>query len=55
MSDLGVELVGRSQLHVLAGIHDALGHLAREAAECNERLRSEGVRAALGERDAAFG
>jgi hypothetical protein len=55
MSDLGVGLMGRSQLHVLAGIHDALGHLAPEGVECNERLRSEGVRAALTERDAAFG
>jgi hypothetical protein len=46
--------MGRGQLQVLAGIHDALGHLAPEAAEFNERLRSEGVRAAVAERDAAF-
>ena len=52
--NLGVELMGRSQLQVMAGIHDALGHLAPEAAEFNERLRHEGVRAAVAERDAAF-
>jgi enoyl-CoA hydratase len=52
--NLGVELMGRSQLQVLAGIHDALGHLAPEAAEFNERLGNEGVRAAVAERDAAF-
>jgi enoyl-CoA hydratase len=52
--NLGVELMGRSQLQVLAGIHDALGHLAPEAAKFNERLRNEGVRAAVDERDAAF-
>jgi enoyl-CoA hydratase len=52
--NLGVELMGRSQLQVMAGIHDALGHLAPEAAEFNERLRNEGVRAAVAERDAAF-
>jgi len=27
------ELMGRSQLQALAGIHDAFGHLAPEAAE----------------------
>ncbi len=52
--NLGVELMGRSQLQVLAGIHDALGHLAQESAEFAERLRNEGVRAAVAERDAAF-
>jgi enoyl-CoA hydratase len=53
--NLGVELMGRSQLQVMAGIHDCLGHLAPEAAEFSERLRNEGVRAAVAERDAAFG
>ena len=43
--NLGVELMGRRQLQVLAGIHDALGHL---------RLRNEGVREAVAEPDAAF-
>jgi enoyl-CoA hydratase len=52
--NLGVELMGRSQLQVMAGIHDVLGHLTPEAAEFNERIRDEGVRAAVAERDAAF-
>jgi enoyl-CoA hydratase len=52
--NLGVELMGRSQLQVLAGIHDALGHLAPEAAEFNERSRNEGLQTAVAERDAPF-
>jgi enoyl-CoA hydratase len=52
--NLGVELMGRSQLQVMAGIHDALGHLAPEAAEFNQELHNKGVRAAVAERDAAF-
>ena len=31
--NLGVELMGRSQMQVLAGIHDALAHQAPEALE----------------------
>jgi enoyl-CoA hydratase len=53
--NLGVELMGRGVLQMIAGVHDALGHLAPEAAEFGERLRNEGVRAAVGERDAMFG
>jgi enoyl-CoA hydratase len=52
--NLGVELMGRSRMQVLAGIHDALGHLAPEAAEFNTLIRMEGVRAAVTARDAAF-
>lgn len=52
--NLGVELMGRSQLQVLAGIHDVLGHLAPEAAEFNERARTEGLRMAVAQRDATF-
>jgi len=53
--NLGVELMGRSQMQVLAGIHDALAHQAPEAVEFSQRLRKEGVRAAVAERDAKFG
>ena len=52
--NLGLELMGRSQMQVLAGIHDALGHLAPEAAVFNEQLRREGVRAAVAARDEPF-
>ncbi len=52
--NLGVELMGRSTMQTLAAIHDVLGHNAPEAAEFGARLRSEGVRAAVAERDAPF-
>ena len=52
--NLGVELMGRSTMQTLAAIHDVLGHNAPEAAEFSARLRSEGVRAAVAERDAPF-
>jgi enoyl-CoA hydratase len=52
--NLGVELMGRSQLQVMAGIHDALGHLAPEAADFSKLLREEGVRPAVAARDAKF-
>jgi len=52
--NLGIELMGRSTMQTLAAIHDVLGHNAPEAAVFNQRLRTDGVRAAVGERDAAF-
>jgi enoyl-CoA hydratase len=52
--NLGVELMGRSTMQTLAAIHDVLGHNAPEAAEFNIRLRQDGVRAAVAERDAHF-
>jgi enoyl-CoA hydratase len=52
--NFGVELMGRTAMSMLGGIHDALAHLAPEVADFNQRLRSEGVRVAVGERDAAF-
>ena len=52
--NLGVGLMGRSQMQVLAGIHDALAHQAPEAVEFSQRLREKGVRAAAAERDAKF-
>ncbi len=52
--NLGVELMGRSQLQVMAGIHDALAHLAPEAVDFSRLLREEGVRGAVAVRDAKF-
>jgi enoyl-CoA hydratase len=52
--NLGVELMGRGALQMIAGMSDALGHLAPEASEFNARLRSDGVRAAVADRDAPF-
>ena len=52
--NLGVELMGRSTMQVLAGIHDALAHNAPEALEFGRRIREKGVRAAVDERDAHF-
>jgi enoyl-CoA hydratase len=53
--NLGVELMGRSTMQVLAGIHDALAHNAPEALEFSQSIREKGVRGAVDERDAPFG
>jgi enoyl-CoA hydratase len=52
--NLGVELMGRSTMQVLAGIHDALAHNAPEALEFSQSIREKGVRGAVDERDAQF-
>jgi len=52
--NFGIELQGRTAMSMLGGIHDALAHLAPEVADFNQRLRADGVRVAVGERDAAF-
>jgi hypothetical protein len=52
--NLGVELMGRSVMQTLAGIHDALAHQAPEALEYSQQIREKGVRAAVAERDARF-
>lgn len=52
--NLGIELMGRSQMQVLGAIHDVLGHLTPEATEFNQRLREKGVKGAVAGRDAAF-
>ncbi len=52
--NLGVELMGRGPMQVLAAIHDVLGHNAPEAADFNSTLRRDGVRATIAERDAPF-
>jgi len=53
--NLGVELMGRSTMQVLAGVHDALAHNAPEAIEFSRSIREKGVRAAVDARDAQFG
>jgi enoyl-CoA hydratase len=52
--NLGIELMGRGTMQVLGGIHDVLGHNAPEAAEFTKKSRTEGLKAALAERDAPF-
>jgi len=52
--NLGVELMGRSQMQLLDGIHEALAHQAPEALDFSQRLGEKGVRAAAAERDAKF-
>ncbi|MFI0406829.1 crotonase/enoyl-CoA hydratase family protein [Actinomadura sp. 3N508] len=52
--NLAVELMGRGTMQTLAAIHDTLGHNAPEAFEFNERLRTDGLRAAVAERDGKF-
>jgi enoyl-CoA hydratase len=52
--NLGVELMGRSVMQTLAGIHDALAHQAPEALEYSQQIREKGVRTAVAERDAKF-
>jgi enoyl-CoA hydratase len=52
--NLGIELMGRTTMQVLAGIHDALAHNAPEAVEFSRQVREVGIRAAIDERDARF-
>ncbi len=46
--------MGRSAMQDLAAIHDVLANQAPETTAFNERLRRDGVRAAVAERDAPF-
>ncbi len=52
--NVGVELMGRSQLQRFAALNDAIGHRAPEALAFNERIGEVGLRRAVKERDAAF-
>jgi enoyl-CoA hydratase len=52
--NMGVELMGRSQLQRFAAINDAIGHRAPEAMAFNERIGEVGLREAVRERDATF-
>ncbi len=53
--NMGVELMGRSQLQKFAAMSDAVGHRAPEAAAFSARIREIGLRQAVRERDDAFG
>ena len=52
--NMGVELMGRSQLQRFAAMNDAIGHRAPEARAFSERIAEIGLRQAVRERDAAF-
>ncbi len=52
--NMGVELMGRSQLQRFAAMNDAIGHRAPEAIAFNERIGQVGLSEAVKERDAAF-
>jgi len=51
----GLELMGRTQLQRFAALNDAIGHQSPEALAFTERIGEVGLRAAVKERDAAFG
>jgi enoyl-CoA hydratase len=53
--NLGLELMGARTLQRLATELDAVGHCTAGARRFVDRLRTEGLRAALHERDAGFG
>ncbi|HVA06541.1 MAG TPA: crotonase/enoyl-CoA hydratase family protein [Acidimicrobiales bacterium] len=53
--NMGVELMGRSQLQKFAAMNDAIGHQAPEAQDFSARMAEIGLRDAVRERDAAFG
>ena len=52
--NMGVELMGRSQLQRFAGMSDAVGHRAPEALAFSGRIGEIGLRDAVRERDGAF-
>ena len=52
--NMGVELMGRSQLQKFAALNDAIGHRAPEAIAFSDRIGEVGLRDAVRERDAAF-
>ncbi len=52
--NMGVELMGRSQLQLFAGLNDAIGHQAPEALAFSQRITEVGLRQAIRERDALF-
>ena len=51
--NMGVELMGRSQLQRFAALNDAIGHRAPEALAFSDRIGEVGLRQAVRERDAA--
>ncbi len=53
--NLGLELMGARTLQRLAAENDARGHLARSAREFPQKVREQGLRETLRERDGKFG
>lgn len=52
--NMGVELMGRSQLQRFAALNDAIGHRAPEAKAFSDHIADVGLRQALKDRDAPF-
>jgi enoyl-CoA hydratase len=52
--NMGVELLGRSQLQTFAALNDAIGHQAPEALAFSEQINEVGLRQAIRDRDAQF-
>ena len=52
--NMGVELMGRSQLQRFAALNDAIGHRAPEAKAFSKQIAEVGLRRAIKNRDAAF-
>ena len=53
--NMGVELMGRSQLQRFAALNDAIGHRAPAAKEFSRHIADVGLRQAVKDRDAPFG
>ena len=53
--NMGVELMGRSQLQRFAALNDAIGHRAPEARAFSKQIAEVGLRQAIKSRDNAFG
>ena len=52
--NMGVELMGRSQLQRFAALNDAIGHRAPEARAFSKQIAEVGLRRAIKDRDVAF-
>jgi enoyl-CoA hydratase len=52
--NMGIELMGRSQLQKFSALNDAIGHRAPEALAFSDRIGEIGLRNAVRERDGAF-
>jgi enoyl-CoA hydratase len=52
--NMGVELMGRSQLQRFAALNDAIGHRAPEAKAFSRQIAEVGLRQAVKDRDVAF-
>jgi enoyl-CoA hydratase len=52
--NMGVDLMGRSQLQRFAALNDAIGHRAPEAKAFSNQIAEVGLRQAVKDRDAAF-